>query len=311
MTIRINAQLAYWMLGRARERRPWQEVRGALLAHGDEAELQRLYQAAVADPDAVAARLGGHAPDTPAPPATATAAQRPSAAATPTMRPVQQAFAPTAPLPEGRVFDLDHGRVEVAFRLQRPHVALLHGVLTDEECDALVELARPRLQRAEVVDSERGGSEVQDVRTSELATLPRGGTPLVARIDARIAALTGIPLVQGEDLQVMRYGVGAEYQPHYDFFKVEKGGEAALLDNGGQRVATLVTYLADVEAGGETVFPLCGLSVSPRKGSAVYFAYTDDAAMCDRMSFHAGMPVLAGEKWIVTRWFRAGEFSRR
>ena len=316
MAIRINAQAAQWMLGRARARATWPEVAATLRPFGDdEAELQRLYQGAVASPDAVeaqlAAALAAQAAAAPGPveaPPPPAATQPPSQAATASMGAVAQRFVPRAPLPPGRRFLLDHGPVEVAFRLQRPQVALLHGLLTDDECDALIAEARPRLERAEVVDPRRGGSTVMDVRTSELASLPRGCSPLVARIDARIAALTGLPLEQGEHLQVMHYGVGAEYQPHYDFFHVENPGEARLLDNGGQRVATLVTYLADVEAGGETVFPLCGLSVSPRKGSAVYFAYTDAAGLCDRMSYHVGVPVQAGEKWIVTRWFREGAF---
>lgn len=314
MTIRISAQAADWMLAQARGRAPWQAVRATLLPHGDdEDELRRLYVAAVAAPDVIAARLrasaAGAAPQPVATqPGAATAAVDASVlkshVGTATTRPVAEAFMPVAPFPPGRRFAMDHGAVEVAFRLDRPQVALLHGVLTAEECDGLIAAATPGLQRAELVDSDRGGTRVGEQRTSELATLARGRGELVARIDARITALTGIPLAQGEDLQVMRYGIGAEYQPHWDYFHLDKDGEAANLANGGQRIATLVIYLADVEAGGETVFPLCGLSVSPRKGSAVYFAYTDAGSRCDRMSFHAGAPVLAGEKWIATRWFR-------
>ena len=81
-------------------------------------------------------------------------------------------------------------------------------------------------------------------------------------------------------------------------------GEAAYLVHGGQRVASLVIYLNDVDAGGETVFPQVGLSIAPAKGSAVYFAYTDAQSRCDPLSFHGGAPVERGEKWIATRWMR-------
>src|SRR5690606_41544266 len=106
--------------------------------------------------------------------------------------------------------------------------------------------------------------------------------------------------------------VGAEYQAHHDYFHLDQPGQAVLLQLGGQRVASLVVYLNDVEAGGETTFPLCGLAVAPRKGSAVYFAYTDAQSRTDPLSFHAGAPVQRGEKWIVTRWMRErdGPWSR-
>ena len=51
------------------------------------------------------------------------------------------------------------------------------------------------------------------------------------------------------------------------------------------------------------------LSVGPRKGSAVFFAYTDAQSRTDPMSFHAGAPVTRGEKWIATRWMREREFT--
>jgi len=78
---------------------------------------------------------------------------------------------------------------------------------------------------------------------------------------------------------------------------------------GGQRVATLVMYLNDVEAGGSTVFPSIGLDVLPRKGSAVYFAYTSDAGETDPRTLHGGSPVTAGEKWIATKWLRQRRYG--
>jgi prolyl 4-hydroxylase len=73
---------------------------------------------------------------------------------------------------------------------------------------------------------------------------------------------------------------------------------------GGQRVATIIMYLNDVEEGGETVFPKAGVSVAPRKGVAVYFRYTNQLGQLDPMSWHGGAPVRKGEKWIMTKWLR-------
>ena len=61
--------------------------------------------------------------------------------------------------------------------------------------------------------------------------------------------------------------------------------------------------------GGETVFPVAGLSVTPRRGNAVYFEYTNSHMQVDQKSLHAGAPVTQGEKWVVTE-MDAGEEIR-
>jgi prolyl 4-hydroxylase len=112
------------------------------------------------------------------------------------------------------------------------------------------------------------------------------------------------PVDNGEGFQILHYGVGGEYTPHFDYFPPEQPGSATHISRGGQRVSTLVMYLNDVEEGGETTFPDVGLSVSPRAGSAVYFRYFNGAGQIDPLTLHAGAPVLAGEKWIMTKWMR-------
>lgn len=197
----------------------------------------------------------------------------------------------------------DHGDIKVVCRSERPYVIGLANVLTAEECQELIEYSRYRISRAMVVSPIDGSDLIDDRRTSELVMLTRGESPLIAKIDARISQLTGLPSDHGEGLQVMRYGVGAQYEPHYDYFAMGSLGERRHLKN-GQRVASLVIYLNDVEAGGETIFPYGDLSIAPQTGNASYFAYTDAAGRCDAMSFHGGSPVKAGEKWIATMWLR-------
>lgn len=76
---------------------------------------------------------------------------------------------------------------------------------------------------------------------------------------------------------------------------------------GGQRIATLITYLSTVPSGGETAFPLLNVSVAPVKGSALLFFPADVNGVPDPMSTHRGEPVgAAGDKWIATMWLRQG-----
>ena len=215
-------------------------------------------------------------------------------------------FVPAARLPLAETRNrvpADHGDIQVLARSERPYVMALGNVLTKDECAELIDYSRDRMTRATVVSPIDGGDEVDERRTSELVMLKLAESPLIARIDARLEALTGIPAPHGEGLQVMRYGVGAEYQSHYDFFDAGSLGERRHLRY-GQRVATVVIYLNDVEGGGETIFPNGDLAVAPHTGNASYFAYTDANGRCDSMSFHGGAPVTAGEKWIATKWLR-------
>ncbi len=71
----------------------------------------------------------------------------------------------------------------------------------------------------------------------------------------------------------------------------------------------LVVYLNDVIAGGEAFFPEIGLAVSPRRGNALYFEYSNSLAQLDYRSLHAGAPVTEGDKWIVTKWMRERRFT--
>jgi prolyl 4-hydroxylase len=63
-------------------------------------------------------------------------------------------------------------------------------------------------------------------------------------------------------------------------------------------------YLSEVEQGGATAFPEVGLTVRPKRGSAVLFANLTPDQQVDRRTLHAGLPVLSGCKYIATKWLR-------
>lgn len=201
--------------------------------------------------------------------------------------------------------------VAFGFVLRNPNVALLQGLLSEDECDRLIRLSAGKLRRSEVVDQATGGFTVSQVRTSEGTWFERGENAVVQRLEARIAALTGVPVDHGEPLQILHYGTGGEYLPHHDYFDPRDAGTPAQLEAGGQRIATVVVYLNDVARGGETGFPELDLTVSARRGSAVYFEYRNARGELDSRCLHAGNPVLAGEKWIATKWLRERPYLRQ
>lgn len=199
--------------------------------------------------------------------------------------------------------------VDVLLSLASPRVVLLGNVLSHEECDALIRYGEQRLQRSPVVSDADGNTQVHAHRTSRGAMLQRGESELVARIEARLAALTRWPAENGEGLQLLRYEAGNEYRPHFDWFDPALPGPRKHLERGGQRLGTVVMYLSEVEQGGGTSFPKVGLQVQPKKGSAVFFANTDAYHVPDQDSLHAGEPVVKGVKFIATKWLRAREYA--
>lgn len=212
------------------------------------------------------------------------------------------------PLPMDAGGTLDGGDkwVEVLWRRSAPEVVVFKNLLSDAECDALIGQATPRLSTSLTVDIATGNELLHAARTSEGMFFERGESDVVQRVENRIAKLLRWPVKNGEGLQVLRYIKGGEYLPHYDYFDPREAGTPKLLARGGQRVATLIMYLQSPEDGGATVFPDLNLQVTPTRGRAVFFSYSQPDA--SSQSLHGGAPVIAGRKWIATKWLRQGEF---
>jgi len=226
-------------------------------------------------------------------------------------QPVQRVAPEDLALPrvdtEGNTLWAHDREIHIVSSLNHPRVVVLANVLSDDECAALIELAKPRLARSETVQDATGSSEVNEARTSQGMFFGRQEGELIERIEQRLSALMNWPIERGEGLQVLRYAPGAEYRPHYDYFDPDRPGTAAVLKRGGQRVGTLVMYLNTPDKGGATTFPDVGLSVHAKKGHAVFFSYA--LPVPSTRTLHGGAPVLEGEKWVATKWLRQGRFD--
>jgi prolyl 4-hydroxylase len=226
---------------------------------------------------------------------------------------VAQGLPPAVPVPEPKLdesplyVDAGDRRVHVLQAMFNPRIIVFGDLLSSEECDELIALAKPRLARSLTVAIKTGGEEVNADRTSNGMFFQRGENELVKRIEARIARLVGWPEENGEGLQVLHYTPGAEYKPHYDYFDPNEPGTPTILRRGGQRVATLIMYLHEPEKGGGTSFPDIHMEVAPKRGNGVFFSY--ERAHPSTKTLHGGAPVLAGEKWIATKWLRERRFE--
>jgi len=220
---------------------------------------------------------------------------------------------------------------------EEPRIVLFEDFLSKADCEDLMRLAMPDLQRSRVAT----GTETPS-RTSHgtFLTGRKESEPVVLRVEEKIAQCLKKsevlrfksghrkPLVKSEALQVVRYQKGEFYNEHYD----NKAGNAS------HRAATFMIYLSDVEQGGATYFPRSsgrpgmsddcngmassshdvfkgkfwngshrsppGLRIYPKQGRAVLFWSRLVTGNEDMASIHAAEAVVEGEKWIMTRWMR-------
>ena len=201
--------------------------------------------------------------------------------------------------------DLDDGghpiTIPQAERLgEAPEVLLFKSLLTPEECDYLIGRAEPSFQPSVIVDPASGQLRPHPVRTSENAAFPWvDESPVIHAINQRLASASGMPAENGEPLQILRYSPGQEYRPHHD----------ALPHTDNQRVLTMLVYLNDAYEGGETIFLKSGLKVKGAIGDALLFRNADRQGRPDPNALHAGLPVLAGQKLIASRWIHEQRFG--
>ena len=105
--------------------------------------------------------------------------------------------------------------------------------------------------------------------------------------------------------QVANYGIGGVYNTHPDPLMSASSGDLKNMDEHkkvdfitrGDRLATFMGYLSDVQLGGATVFPNIGVSIAPERGSAAFWWNLYSNGRVDWFTQHGGCPVLVGSKW--------------
>ncbi|DBB06498.1 TPA: hypothetical protein ACH3X1_012050 [Trebouxia sp. C0004] len=129
-----------------------------------------------------------------------------------------------------------------------PRILLIENFLSAADCQGIINLAWPDLQRSRVAKGDMTPS-----RTSSSTFLTRKAShPDIQCFEQRVSQLTSLPVVmrgrrhltKGEAVQVVRYQEGEFYAEHFD----------NKADDCSKRACTIMAYLSDVEAGGETFF---------------------------------------------------------
>ena len=183
----------------------------------------------------------------------------------------------------------------------------LPGFLTSEQCDEIIAVARRKgLIESRVYKSKQQGSKEDldtTVRKSQQAWLASGDSPAVRILKDKVANITGFPVSNQEELQVVSYQPGGKFDAHYDACVGEELECRGMNENGGPRYITVLIYLNDGYTGGTTSFPNIGKTVTPQKGKAILF-YDIDLTTKEIIpeSIHSGDPLITGEKWVGNIW---------
>ena len=197
-----------------------------------------------------------------------------------------------------------------------PLIVQFYDVISDAESELVRNLANAELKRATIRDPATGLLTTAHYRVQKTAWL-KEDTPLdtedvVRRYNARIGAITGLNMETAELLQMGNYGVGGQYEPHWDHQSFP--GHVTVWDPEiGSRVATWLTYLSQPNMGGGTIFLRLNIQAQPIKNSAVFWYNHLPNGESDDETHHAACPVLSGTKWVSNKWFhiRGQEFYGR
>ncbi|CRK94746.1 CLUMA_CG008246, isoform A [Clunio marinus] len=192
-----------------------------------------------------------------------------------------------------------------------PYIVVYHDVMYDNEIEIVKKMAKPRFKRATVQNHLTGELEVAHYRISKSAWLKDEEHYVVRNIAQRIVDMTGLTMETAEELQVVNYGIGGHYEPHYDFARKEEINAFKNL-NSGNRIATVLFYMSDVTQGGATVFPALKTALWPKKGTAAFWFNLRKSGQGDYMTRHAACPVIVGSKWVANKWIHevGNEFTR-
>lgn len=186
---------------------------------------------------------------------------------------------------------------------------LFRDFVSDADCARLMRLIDSEIGPSSLFNDGGAGTGGGGVRTSSthyFADSHRDAAILARRIDD----LLGLDRVHAETMQGQRYLPGEQYRHHCDFFRTERAHWQRERLRGGQRTWTVMVYLNHVESGGATDFPRLGFSIQPEPGMLLVWDNMTSGGRPNRATIHAGMPVEAGAKYVVTQWYRQSAWVR-
>ncbi|XP_020811056.1 prolyl 4-hydroxylase subunit alpha-2-like [Drosophila serrata] len=184
-----------------------------------------------------------------------------------------------------------------------PYIVVYHDVLSTNKIEEIIRWGDPRVEPTYVLHRELG-----DIRNNERTalgtwisrnTLPPSNWNLLRYMSQKIRYLTGLKVMDLFSLQLIKYGFGAHYGPHTDYFNSSNRGVKLT----GDRIATALFYLNDAPHGGATVFPELKLKVNAERGKVLFwYNLKGETHDLDEKTMHGACPIIKGFKYVLTAW---------
>ncbi|MFT3767179.1 MAG: 2OG-Fe(II) oxygenase [Minicystis sp.] len=171
--------------------------------------------------------------------------------------------------------------------LTQPLVWTVDDALPSDICAAYVRRIREGSAEVAPIVGHDGGPEIDLAVRNNTRVMwddVEEANSLLARVASSVPkALSGMHLAGANPrLRLYRYGPGERHGAHWD--------TVVELDGGIRSLVTLVFYLNDGFAGGETDFPELERRIAPRAGRALLFQHR---------ILHEATSVFSGEKFVL------------
>lgn len=181
-------------------------------------------------------------------------------------------------------------------KLKHNNIYIIDDFLSQDDCKRLLNLVDGNYQASSVVRF-NGDKNFRNSATFFFKE--------TTDIDFKIANILGVSLNNSEYCQIHHYKKDQQFKLHNDFFTYEDKKE---LNHGGQRTWTFIIFLNDVEDGGETYFPHFDKKIKPKQGRALFWNNLNSNHEPNEKMLHAGLPVINGNKYILTKFFRTKNY---
>jgi prolyl 4-hydroxylase len=175
--------------------------------------------------------------------------------------------------------------------------------ITVEECNLISNLIKQNHYKSLVAGLK--SENYSSTRTSSTSDLFEDNN-IISQINQKICDEINTTKKFSEPTQGQLYEIGQEYKYHNDYFWGDDVNKYCTVS--GQRTYTCMIYLNDNFEGGETDFWYLGIKIKPKMGKAVFWKNSEGLGTENKGSLHAGLPVISGEKMIITKWFREKQY---
>ncbi|MAT13437.1 MAG: hypothetical protein CMM02_20755 [Rhodopirellula sp.] len=196
-------------------------------------------------------------------------------------------------------------------------ITLYYNILNDDECNHIINYSKNHLTDSKVFMSDYNeGSIATDIRISKNTFLDpniidnNNLINTINKLENITSVITNLPIVNQENIQVVKYDKNGYYNPHYDACESNDFDDKLNMNrSAGQRIYTFLVYLNDDFEGGNTFFPKINKNVKPVKGMGILFKNINDDENYHILSQHTGTVIKKGNKWVCNIWVHQNNFK--